>query len=66
MNSQTMGIFLLVMAALFLLGDHLPFVGHLPGDICLQGRNGTLFIPLGTCIVVSIILSVILRLLATK
>ncbi|MGB5259711.1 MAG: DUF2905 family protein [Gammaproteobacteria bacterium] len=36
--------------------------GHLPGDIRREGENGTLFIPITSMIVVSIIVSIIINL----
>ncbi len=37
-------------------------LGRLPGDIQLQGRRWTFFFPITTCIVLSIVLTVILNL----
>jgi hypothetical protein len=36
--------------------------GHLPGDIRREGDNGTLFIPITSMVVVSIIASIIINL----
>ncbi len=36
--------------------------GHLPGDIRREGEHGTLFIPITSMIVVSIVLSLIVNL----
>jgi len=45
---------------LFLLGrTHLP-LGRLPGDIVYRGRNTTVYFPLATSIVLSVVLSVLL------
>lgn len=55
---------LLVIAGLVLvlLGRaHLP-LGKLPGDIIYRGRNTTFYFPLATCIVLSIVLSLLLYL----
>jgi hypothetical protein len=46
---------------LILLKDKLPFgMGRLPGDISIERENFRFYFPLGTCIVISIVLSVIL------
>lgn len=37
-------------------------LGHLPGDIVIKGENGGVYFPIVSCIVVSIVLSVILNL----
>ncbi|MBZ5524371.1 MAG: DUF2905 domain-containing protein [Acidobacteriia bacterium] len=45
--------------ALLLAGRfHLP-LGRLPGDILYRGRNTTFYFPLATCILISVILSLI-------
>lgn len=54
--------FLMVIAGLVfvLLGrTHLP-LGKLPGDIIYRGKNTTLYLPLATCILLSILLSLAL------
>ena len=37
-----------------------PFLGRLPGDIHIQKKDFGFYFPLGTCIVVSIVLSLLL------
>jgi hypothetical protein len=54
------GIVLVVIGGLAVLGVRLPF-GRLPGDIAIEGENGALYIPLGSMIVISVILTVILN-----
>jgi hypothetical protein len=47
-------------AALLLAGKfHLP-LGRLPGDIVYRGKNTVFYFPLATCILVSVVLSLIL------
>jgi Protein of unknown function (DUF2905) len=53
------GIVLVVIGGLAVMGVKLPF-GHLPGDIAIEGENGAIYIPLGTMLVISLILSVVL------
>jgi hypothetical protein len=38
-------------------------LGRLPGDIIIRRGNGTIYIPIVTCIVVSVVLSIISALL---
>lgn len=40
---------------------HLP-IGRLPGDIVYRGKNATFYFPLATCIVLSVVLSLVLYL----
>lgn len=54
------GIFLVVLGGILLLlgRSGLP-IGRLPGDITVRGKNSTFYFPLMTCILLSIVLSVI-------
>lgn len=56
------GVLLLVLGGLMLLAGKVPGVGRLPGDIYYQRGNFTFYFPLVTCILLSIILSVVLSL----
>lgn len=56
------GLVLVVVGGLAMLGVRLPF-GRLPGDIAISGERGGLYIPIGTMIVLSLLLTVILYLL---
>ena len=56
---------LLIAAAGFFLwkiGGRLPF-GKLPGDIAIQKENFSFYFPLTTCILISVILTLIMWLL---
>lgn len=56
------GAVLVIAGVLFLFADRLPFnFGRLPGDINLEGRKGSFHFPLATCIIVSIILTIIVN-----
>ena len=62
-----MGGLIAALGAVFLLSDKFPFLGRLPGDIHIEGKNSSLHFPVVTCliasVVVTIVLNVILRLL---
>jgi len=54
----------LVVAGLGLvlwLGSRLAWFGRLPGDITIRRDNFTLYVPLATCLLLSLILSIILN-----
>ena len=52
------GVVLIGVGALLLFGARLPFrLGRLPGDIAYQGRHGSFYFPIVTCIVVSAVLT---------
>ena len=55
------GVLLVVVGGLAMAGIRLPF-GRLPGDIAIAGEHGGLFIPLGTMLLVSIVLSLLFNL----
>jgi len=55
------GIVLVVVGGLAAVGVRLPF-GRLPGDIAITGQHGGLFIPIGTMIVISLVLTLLANL----
>jgi uncharacterized protein HemY len=54
------GVVLVVVGVLFSLAGKLPWLGHLPGDITIQRERFTFYFPLTTCILVSVIISLVL------
>ena len=52
------GIILVVVGTLAIAGIRLPF-GRLPGDIAITGDRGGLYIPLGTMLVISVVLTLL-------
>lgn len=63
-----MGKVLIAIGLLFLLaglavlaGPRLPWLGRLPGDIRLHGERTTIYMPLATSILLSIILTILLN-----
>jgi hypothetical protein len=57
------GVVLAVVGVVLVLAPNIPFLGRLPGDIRFQTDNVTVFIPLGTMLLVSVILTLILNVL---
>ena len=49
---------------LFFLGKTSLPIGRLPGDILYRGKNTTVYFPLATSILVSVVLSVLLYVIA--
>ncbi len=60
------GLLLVVIGFVFVLGNKIPFIGKLPGDIVIERRNFNFYFPITTCIIASIILSLIFWLLGKK
>jgi hypothetical protein len=52
------GIVLVVVGGLSVMGVRLPF-GRLPGDIVIQGERGTIYIPITTMLLISLVLSLV-------
>ncbi|NQU04206.1 MAG: DUF2905 domain-containing protein [Syntrophaceae bacterium] len=44
---------------LLVMGGKIPWIGHLPGDISIRGKNVTFYFPVVTCLIFSVILSLI-------
>lgn len=53
------GLLVLIGAALLVAGRFGIPLGRLPGDFAYKGRNVSVFFPLGTSILISIVLSVL-------
>ena len=56
------GAILLALGLVLWLGPKIPWLGKLPGDITYKGKGFTFYFPLGTCILLSILFSLILYL----
>ncbi|RYC71265.1 MULTISPECIES: DUF2905 domain-containing protein [Spirosoma] len=55
---------LLVGLVIYVLGDRLSWLGRLPGDIRIMGKNGGgFYFPIVTCLVVSVLLNLIIALI---
>jgi hypothetical protein len=57
-----LGIFLIVVGLIFSFSGKLPWLGHLPGDIYIQRERFTFYFPLTTCLLISIIITLVLYL----
>jgi hypothetical protein len=51
----------LIGVIIYFFGSKLGFIGRLPGDIRIEGEKGGFYFPIVTCIVLSIVLTVIVR-----
>jgi hypothetical protein len=52
---------IVLLGLLLVAGPRIPFLGHLPGDIVVQRDGVTLFLPLGTMLLVSVVLTIIVN-----
>jgi hypothetical protein len=55
------GLGIAVLGLLLIVGEKLglPRLGRLPGDIVWRGKNSTFYFPIITCIVVSMLLTLV-------
>lgn len=52
-------ILMIIGGLLLIVGFFMQFIGKLPGDIVFKKGNTTVFFPIVTCIVISIVLSLV-------
>ncbi len=57
-----LGLMIIVVGVGFMFIDRVPFLGRLPGDLRFQWKNVTVYAPVVTCLVLSLILTVLLNL----
>lgn len=57
-------VLMLVGLLIYLFGDKLDWIGHLPGDIRINTKNGGgFYFPIVTCLVVSLLLNLFIVLI---
>ncbi len=60
------GIVLIVIGALFTFSGKIPWLGRLPGDIFIQKKNFSLYLPVTTSVIISIVLYLVLMLMRKR
>jgi hypothetical protein len=60
------GLLLIIFGVLVLLAPHIPFLGRLPGDFHYRGRNFSIYFPLASCLLLSILLTILLNLFSKR
>ena len=55
----SIGIVLVIVGLLVSFAGKVPWIGHLPGDIHIQRGRFSFYFPLTTCIIVSIVISLV-------
>jgi Protein of unknown function (DUF2905) len=54
------GLACVVVGGVVMLGERMGIkLGRLPGDIVIQGRNGTFYFPVVTCVILSALLTLL-------
>jgi hypothetical protein len=61
------GLALVVLGLLVMLGERLPLrPGRLPGDIVIRWKNGAFYFPVVTCLILSVVLSLLMWLFSRR
>lgn len=60
------GVITAAFGGLLLLSGKIPWLGRLPGDIIIQRKNFTLYLPLMTSILLSVLITFIVWLLGRR
>jgi len=58
-----LGVLIIVIGFLLLVGEKIPWIGKLPGDIIIRKEKFSFYFPITTCIIISIILTLLFTLL---
>jgi len=61
-----LGVVIAVLGLALVFFDRVPWIGRLPGDIHVQRGNWTFYFPLGTSILLSVILTLVLWLIGRR
>ena len=56
------GLIFILVGLLLTVMPNIPWIGKLPGDIVIRKNNVTFYFPLASCIIISIILTLIFNL----
>jgi len=63
----TLGIVMVAVGLVLTLGEKLPLkLGRLPGDIRIQGKSSVFYFPLATCVLLSVVLSLVMWLIGRR
>lgn len=61
-----LGAVLLIVGVVLHFGAKIPWLGRLPGDIHIEKENFSFYFPVVTCIVISVILTVVFNLFSRR
>ena len=59
-----LGLIVVVIGIALMFAERVPFVGRLPGDVTLRGDGWTVYAPIGTSIILSLVLTAAISLYA--
>ena len=58
------GLLLVLVGIIVWLLGAVPFLGRLPGDVSIERGNFRIYAPIATCLIISLVLTIVLNLLA--
>jgi len=61
-----LGIFLIFSGIFLIFFKHIPFFGKFPGDIFIQKKNFSFYFPIVSCLVISLLVSILIFFLRRK
>lgn len=61
-----LGVLIALAGAVLLVVGRVPWLGRLPGDIHIERGNWTFYFPLATCLVLSVVATLILWVLGRR
>lgn len=61
-----LGALIVIIGLVLVLFDRVPWIGRLPGDILVHRGNWTFYFPLGTSILLSLVLTLVLWLVGRQ
>lgn len=53
------GVIIILIGVILIFFDKIPYIGKLPGDINIKKDNFTVYIPITTCLIISVILTLL-------
>ncbi len=59
------GVVVAIIGLALMFGDRIPLLGRLPGDVAIRGDRWSFYAPIGTSILISVVLTLVLALLGT-
>ncbi len=60
------GLSVTIIGALLLFADKVPFLWRLPGDIYIERKGFNFYFPITSCLIISLVLSIIFYFIARK
>ncbi len=61
-----LGVIIIAVGGLLLFSGKIPYIGKLPGDILIQKKNYTIYFPLATSIIISLIITLVFWLIGKR